>query len=404
MRKPELLAPAGNIERLKWAIIYGADAVYIGGKNYSLRANANNFSVEEIKEATEFAHKRGKKIYVTANIAFHNEDFIGLKEYLLELDKIGIDALIFSDLSLIPIIKEIKAEFEMHISTQQSTLNHESIKFLKSEGVTRVVLGREVSLEEMKEIKREVDIELEMFIHGSMCASYSGRCVLSNFMTMRDSNRGGCSQICRWDFNLHDEEKTDITSDIPFTMCLKDLSMLKAIPDLVNADISSLKVEGRMRSVYYIATIMDIYRRAIDNYMNDKENYEYSEEDEEVLGRCSNRENAVQNLYEKAGVKEQYYSGRQELTNQDFLAIVREYDKDSKTATIEQRNYFLPGDEVEVFGPGKKPFKITIENLRNEDGNLVDSACHPNEILTIKCDNDLSSYDIFRKVLTKQKN
>ena len=289
MNKIELLAPAGSLERLKIALLYGADAVYIGGRDYSLRANAKNFSIDEIKEACDYAHSMNKKVYVTVNIVFHNEDVNGLVDYLYKLEECSVDAIIVSDPLVINIVKENKINIPIHISTQYSTVNYEAVKFFKKMGVERVVLGRETSRDEIKEIIDKTGVEVETFVHGAMCASYSGRCVLSNYFTNRDANRGGCAQICRWNFDLYgDNEKID--TDTQFTMCSKDLCMLENLSDMIDIGISSLKVEGRMRSIYYIATVINTYRRAIDDYYNKKLDKEKIEYYLKVLGRVANRD------------------------------------------------------------------------------------------------------------------
>ena len=266
MNKVELLAPAGDLERLKFSFLYGADACYIGGLDYSLRANAQNFSLDQIKEACLFAHKLNKKVYVTVNIIFHNEDTQNLEEYLKNLEICGVDAIIISDLFVAKLASEVAPNLKIHISTQTSTLNYEAVNFLKKLNVERVVLGREASREEIKEIIDKTKIEVECFIHGAMCASYSGRCVLSNYFTNRDANRGGCAQICRWCFSLYDTNDNEVLSDTKFTMSTKDLSMITNIKDMIDIGIASLKVEGRMRSNYYIATVINTYRNAIDDY------------------------------------------------------------------------------------------------------------------------------------------
>ena len=263
MKKPELLAPAGDLERLKIALLYGADAVYIGGPMLGLRANAINFTLDEIKEGCDFAHKLGKKVHVTVNIVLHNKEIKYIKDYLINLEKAGVDAVIISDPAILKIAKE-NTNLELHLSTQASTLNIEAVKFFKDFGVKRVVLGRETSKKDIKQIIDNVDVDIEMFIHGAMCSSYSGRCVLSNFFTARDANRGGCAQICRCDFNLLDEDKTPLKGEKEFTFCTKDLSNLVNLPEICDMGVSSLKIEGRMRSVYYIATVVGIYRKAID--------------------------------------------------------------------------------------------------------------------------------------------
>ncbi|MBQ7140372.1 MAG: U32 family peptidase [Bacilli bacterium] len=390
----ELLAPAGDLEKLKWALMYGADAVYIGGRDFSLRANATNFSIEEIREACLYAHKLNKKVYVTINIVFHNKDFKGLEEYILDIYKAGVDAVIVSDLGCIMKIKEVCPNIEIHLSTQASCMNKESAKFYKNLGIKRVVLARECSKDEIKNIIDETGIDTECFIHGAMCVGLSGRCVLSNYMTNRDSNRGGCSQICRWDFDLYDEDKNEIKNDTKFTMCSKDLSMLRYIEDMINIGIKSFKIEGRMRSIYYIATIVHTYRKVIDAILN-KEEFDIIEA-ERILRRVANRDNVPQFFDKKPGVNEQYYLGREEISNQDFLGIVLDYDEKNNIATIEQRNYFKLGDEVQIFGPNTKTITFKIEKIIDEENNLIDVARHPRQIIKINVSSKVSKNDIMR--------
>jgi len=395
MIKPELLAPAGDLERLKIALKYGADAVYIGGPFLNLRANAINFSEEDIKEGVEFAHKLNKKVYVTVNIILHNNDTLELIDYLKKLDKIGVDAIIVSDPYIIKVAKD-NTNLEVHLSTQACTLNYESARFFKEQGVSRIVLARECSREEIKEIKEKVDIELETFIHGAMCAGYSGRCVMSNFLTNRDANRGGCSQICRWDFDLYSEDKVQIKGDKPFTFCSKDLSMLKCLPELIDLGVSSFKIEGRMRSSYYIATVVSVYRHVIDEYCKHLENYKYNIKDEIVLRNCANRDSVIQffnGIYDSSC---SYYNGRLEVSNQDFLGIVLDYDEKTNIATIEQRNYFKKGDKIEIFGPNHNIIDYTFDKIYDEDNNLIEIVRHPRQVVKIKIINCLQKDDMLR--------
>ena len=391
MKKPELLAPAGDLERLKIAFAYGADAVYIGGA-FNLRANADNFKLEEIEKGVEYAHKLNKKVYVTVNIAMHNKELKKIKEYLLKLDKIHVDAIIVSDPKIIELAKE--TNLEIHLSTQASTLNKEAIEFWKNEGVSRIVLARECTKEDIIDIKNNIDIELEVFIHGAMCASYSGRCVLSNFLTNRDSNRGGCSQICRWDFDLYDENN-HLKGEKPFTFCTKDLSLAKYIPELINMKVDSLKIEGRMRSIYYIATVVKVYRKLIDNYCNNTKNYEYNLKYEGILKKVANRDSIAQFFNGNYGKDVQYYNGRQEITNQDFLGLVLEYDKNTKLAKVEQRNYFKKGDKVEIFGPDKD-FNFKIEEIYDEDKKPIEIVRHPKQIVYLKMPKEVSVNDMMK--------
>lgn len=381
---PELLAPAGDLERLKIALLYGADAVYIGGKAFGLRANAINFTIDEIKEAVLFAHSLNKKVYVTVNIVLHNKETKFLLDYLKSLENIKVDAIIASDLSVISLALS-KTNLEVHVSTQQSILNYEAAKYLKSLGVKRVVLGRELSKEEIQKIK-EVGLDIEIFIHGAMCASYSGRCVLSNYLTNRDANRGGCSQICRWDFDLLDSNHKNIKGDKNFTFCSKDLSLLKHIKEICDMKIDSLKIEGRMRSTYYIATVVSIYRKAIDNYYNGY--LDYDESLERILSRVANRESIVQffdSVYDETC---NYYNDRIEVSNQDFLGVVLDYDEKTNLAKIEQRNYFKKGDCVEFFGPNKI-IKYKIKEIFDENMNIIDVVRHPKQIVYIKINEHL---------------
>lgn len=393
MKKPELLAPAGDLEKLKFALLYGADAVYIGGAMFGLRANASNFTLEELKEGVLFAHELQKKVYVTVNIALHTAELNKLTNYLKELDQIGVDAIIISDPGIIPIALQ-NTNLELHLSTQQSTLNYEAVEFWKNLGITRIVLGRETSKEEIIEIQKHVNIEIECFIHGAMCASYSGRCVLSNFFTARDSNRGGCSQICRWDFSLLNKEKQPLIGEKPFTFCTKDLSLLKYLPEMIDLGITSFKIEGRMRSIYYIATIVNIYRKVIEKYMQQPKDFEYNKEYEKVLRNCANRDSVAQFFNGNEGVECQYYNGRVEVSNQDFLGLVLDYQ--NGYAIIEQRNFFQKGDKVQFFGPNLDTFSIIIDEIIDENGNMIDVVRHPKQVVKLKIEHPVFPNDFMR--------
>ncbi len=393
--KPELLAPAGDLQRLKIALLYGADAVYIGGSLFGLRANATNFTIEEIKEGVSYAHSLNKKVYVTVNIVLHNKEIKHLLNYLKQLEETKVDAIIVSDPAIMDMALK-NTNLEVHLSTQQSTLNYEAVDFFKKQGVSRVVLARESSKEDIKKIKENVNIELEVFIHGAMCTSYSGRCVLSNYFTNRDSNRGGCSQVCRWDFDLLDDSNNKIEGDKPFTFCTKDLSMLSYIPELIDMKVNSFKIEGRMRSLYYIATVVSIYRKVIDEYCNDKKNYKYNIEYEKILRECANRDSVPQfynNIYDNTC---SYYNGRQEVSNQDFLGVVVDYDTINHLAIIEQRNYFKKGDIVETFGPNTELTTFTIDEIYDEENNLIEIVNHPKQIVKIRINKKLEKNDIIK--------
>ena len=394
--KIELLAPAGSLEKLKVAFHYGADACYIGGRDFSLRANATNFSIDEIKEACDIAHELGKKIYVTVNIVFHNEDVKELEEYLRSLEKTGVDAIIMSDPWLISFVKEKKINLELHMSTQASTLNYESVNFWKDLGVSRVVLARELHYSEIKDIIDKTGMEIETFVHGAMCSSYSGRCVLSNYFTNRDANRGGCAQVCRYCFDLYDDNKEKVESDTDFTMSTKDLSLISMLPKMIEIGIASLKIEGRMRSNYYIATVVSTYRDAIDSYYDGSLNEEKLAYYKKVLNRVANRDSEEQFFNTFPDVKGQYFLGRQEVSNQDFLGIVLDYDEVNKIVTISERNFFKKGDVVEIFGPKTKTITFTVPDIYNEDGEMVDAARHPEEIIRFKLDVLVRKDDIMR--------
>ena len=392
-KRIELLAPAGNLERLKVALLYGADAVYIGGPNYNLRANAINFTFEELKTGIEYAHQLGKKVYVTVNIVFHNEDLDGIDAYLKQLKDIDVDAIIVSDPCVIKYAK--KYGLEIHLSTQQSTLNYEAVKFWKQEGVSRIVLARECFKEDIQLIKEKTGIELECFIHGAMCAGISGRCVMSNFLTNRDANRGGCSQICRWNFDLLNENKEYLKGDKPFTFCTKDLMMYDHIYEMIDIGVNSFKIEGRMRSLYYIATVVSIYRDLIDNYGKQSIESEYNIKNKLVLQRCANRDSAVQFYNGNYDENCSYYNGRVEISNQDFLGIIIGFK--NGMMQVEQRNYFKKGDIVEIFGPNHKIINYKIDKIYDEDNNIIDIVNHPRQIVFMPIDYEVAQYDMIRK-------
>ena len=389
MRRVELLSPAGDLERLKVTLLYGADAVYLGGKSFGLRANATNFTFEELEEGCLFAHKLNKKVYLTLNIVFHNEDIDKVFDYIEKCVKCGIDAFIVSDLAVASFIKNHYKDVEVHISTQDSLMNYKAINYLESKGFERVVLARELTREKIKEILSKTNIDIEMFIHGAMCTCVSGRCALSNYVTNRDANRGGCAQICRFEFT------TDTGS---FTMATKDLSLTDYITELIDMGVSSFKVEGRMRSNYYLATVIGTYRKIIDEYYSNTLNEEKIKYYEKVLARVANREVSTQYYLRDADSSDQYYTGRTEKSNQDFLGQVVSYDKNKKLLMIKERNYFEVGDLVELFTPSGIHHKFTVSELYDEDMNRIDVARHPDNIyyLGLDVDFDISSYSMLR--------
>ncbi|MDD6878928.1 MAG: U32 family peptidase [bacterium] len=381
MKRIELLSPAGDLERLKITLLYGADAVYIGGKDYSLRANATNFSIDEIKDACVFAHSLNKKVYLTLNIVFHNEDIDGVDQYIKKVVEAGIDAFIVSDPFIISHIKS-KYNVEVHLSTQSCTTNKYSTLFFKNEGVDRIVLARELSKKEIEEIIKETNVDIEVFIHGAMCTFYSGRCCLSNYLTNRDSNRGGCSQVCRFAFDIENEKQK-------FTIATKDLNISNYIKDLIDIGVSSLKVEGRMRSIYYLATVIGTYRKIIDACYDNKLTTDYLQEQLKVLNRVANRETSTHFFDKEADYSDQYYTGRQELSNQDYLGIIISYDKASKVLTLIERNYFEKGQDVEIFTPNGDVIKFSIDEVYDEDLNPISVARHPEQIIKIKLDTNI---------------
>ncbi len=394
MTKIELLSPAGDLERLKVTLLYGADAVYIGGQKYSLRANATNFSLEEIKEGCDFAHKLNKKVYLTLNIVFHNEDMSEVEEYIKNVVEAGIDAFIVSDPFIISHIKNNYKNVEVHLSTQNSTSNYKAVEYFKSEGIDRVVLAREVGKKDMKEIIDKTHVDIEVFIHGAMCTCFSGRCALSNYVTNRDANRGGCAQVCRFAFKTNEEKD--------FTMATKDLNMAEYITDLIDIGVKSLKVEGRMRSLYYLATVIGTYREIIDRYYNKTLTKKIIEELEYRLSRVANREVSTHFFLKEADYNDQYYSGRQELSNQDYLGLITSYDKENNCIVLVERNYFKPGDETEIFTPSGEIYKYTVEKIYDEDMNELEVARHPEQVLKLKFNHILPAYSMIR-LITKER-
>lgn len=398
MKKIELLAPAGDLERLKIDFLYGADAVYFGGEKYGLRANATNFSLEEIKEASLFAHYLGKKVYLTLNIVFHNEDMEGVFQYIKDVVECGIDAFIISDPFLIHHIKENYKGVEVHLSTQNSTTNYESILFLQKQGIDRVVLARELSKEEIQEIIEKTKMDIEVFIHGAMCTCFSGRCALSNYVTGRDANRGGCSQVCR--FSFQSEEEKD------FTLATKDLNMASHIKDLIEIGVTSLKIEGRMRSLYYLAVVVGAYRKIIDAYYRRELTEELLKRQEEILSRVANRETSTHYFNKEADATDQYYTGRSEVSNQDYLGQVIEYEKEEKRIKILERNYFKVGDFVELFTPKGEEIQFVVEKLFDKEKCEVDVANHPDEVyyIYLNTDIEMDSYSMIRLLRKKEEN
>ena len=388
MDRIELLSPAGDLERLKVTLSYGADAVYIGGEKYSLRANAINFTLDQIKEGCDFAHKLGKKVYLTLNIVFHNEDMEGVEEYIKQVVDCGIDAFIVSDPFIISHIKKNYPSVEVHLSTQNSTSNYKAVEYFKNEGIDRVVLARELSKNEIAEIIEKTGTDIEVFIHGAMCTCYSGRCALSNYVTNRDANRGGCAQVCRFAFGTNEEKD--------FTLATKDINMARHIKDMIDIGVCSLKVEGRMRTLYYLATVIGTYREIIDRIYDNTLTDEVMEVLEYRLSKVANREVSTHFFNKEADYTDQYYTGRQELSNQDYLGLITGYDKENGCVVLVERNYFEPGDEVEFFTPNGDVYKYTISEIFDENMNKLEVARHPEQVLKLKFDVELPNYSMIR--------
>ena len=405
LKRPEVLAPAGTLEKLKTAIHYGADAVYIGGDAYGLRSRAGNFSFEEMEEGVAFANQYGAKVYVAANMVTHEGNEEGAGAFFKKLRDIGISAVIISDPALIEICASEAPGLEIHLSTQASATNAETLKFWQNEGLERVVLAREVSMEELAEIRRNTDIQIEAFIHGAMCISYSGRCTLSNHMSMRDANRGGCSQSCRWKYELFDmpfaqehrslTENGDVTEE--FSMSAVDMSMIEHIPDLIENGVDSLKIEGRMKSIHYVSTVSNVYKAAVDSYMADPDNYVCKQEWIDELWKVAQRELSTGFYYHVPTENEQLFGPRRKIPVYKFIGEVLSYDEASGIATVRQRNHFKIGDEIEFYGPHFQHFEQTVTEMKNDEGESIDRAPNPMMVLTMPVAQPVKPRDMIRK-------
>lgn len=402
-RHIEVLSPAGNMDKLKMAIRYSADAVYCAGQSFGLRASSSNFSNEELKEAVEFVHSHGKKIYVTCNIIPHNEDLVGLEDYLKFLESIKVDAIIVADLGIFLLAKRVAPNLERHVSTQANTTNYLTTEFWKEQGATRVVVAREVSIADIKTMKEAADIEIEAFVHGAMCISYSGRCLLSNYFTTRDANRGQCTQACRWKYSLVEENRPGeyypIEEDQHGTYIFnsKDLCLLKYIPDLVEAGVDSLKIEGRMKSVHYAATVTKVYREAVDSYLADPEHYEVKPEWIEELEKISHRPYTEGFSVEKPDETAQNYGQSSNTQTHDFIGLVEGYNVEEGYAYLEQRNNFKVGDEVEFCQPHGELVHHVITKMTDEEGNEITVAPHPQMKVRLYIDTPLEEYAMMRR-------
>jgi putative protease len=403
MIKPELLAPAGNLEKLKTAINFGADAVYLGGSKLNLRAFADNFGNDELKEGIEYAHERRKKVYVTLNVFPHNEDLDGLEEYLLELYNLKVDAIIVSDPGIIMTAREVVPELELHLSTQANNVNWKSAIFWHSQGIKRIVLARELSLEQIKEVRTKIpeSCELEAFVHGSMCMSYSGRCLLSNYMTGRDANRGECAQPCRYKYYLMEEKRPGEYFPVyedekgTYIMNSKDLCMIQHIPQLFESGITSFKIEGRMKSSFYVATVVKAYRQAIDAYFENPKEYVFNEKWMNNLMMASHRQFHTGFYFGEKN--KQVYGSSSYIRTHDIVGVVKEYNSQSGIAIIEQRNKVYSGDKVEILRPIGENFTISLDDMRDINGNIIEATPQAQMIYTIKTEAVLRKDDMLIK-------
>ncbi len=398
MNKPELLAPAGDLEKLKVAFLYGADAVFLGLQNFGLRSNAGNFTLEEVEEGVKFAKQHNGKIYVTTNIFAHEENYENFLQTLKKLDKIEVTGIIVSDPGYIKIARE-NTNLEVHISTQQSILNSKAVDFYKRLGAKRVVLGRELSYSEIKTIAKKKSTELEIFIHGALCSSYSGRCTLSNHMTLRDSNRGGCCQSCRWNYELgYKEDDQFISYNFPtkFNMSSKDINLLTQIPMLINLNVDSFKIEGRMKSLHYVATVIKVYRAAIDSYFENPKNYEVKQEWIEELKKSESRKSSPGPFLGIKNSEGQIYGDQYQNKKFDYCGYVLASSEDGLTH-VEQRNYFEIGDVLEVISPDEENFTYKLQKIYDMDGNELLKANHPQMHIKIHFDRKIKPNSIIRR-------
>lgn len=392
MIKPELLAPGGSLEKLKTVIDYGADAVYVGGEAFSLRVAAENFSKDDLKRGLEYAHNRDKKVYLTANIIPHNKDIDEFEQYIEEIRPMGFDGILVADPGMMDIVREKAPELPIHISTQANNVNYRSAKFWHSQGAKRIVLAREMSLDEIREIRARIpeDMEIEVFVHGAMCISYSGRCLLSNYLTNRDSNLGACSHPCRWNYSLQEETRPGEYMDVfenergTFIFNSKDLCMITKIPELMSSGAMSFKIEGRVKTSYYAATIIGAYRREIDRYLENPDKYKFNEEELEEVCKVSHRPYSYGFYFGRPESSGQVYNSSSYIRDYDLIGMVEEYDEDTGIATISQRNRFFDTDEIEIMQPNEPYFKQTVGEMTNESGEKITVAPHAQMIVKIK--------------------
>ncbi|PKM79694.1 MAG: peptidase U32 [Firmicutes bacterium HGW-Firmicutes-14] len=407
MRKPELLAPAGDPEKLIMAVRYGADAVYLGGEEFGLRAAAGNFSMAEMGRGIEYAHRHGARVYVTVNIFAHNRHLPGLPAYLKEIASLGADGILVSDPGIFSIARETVPQLPVHISTQANTSNWAAVEFWAQLGAKRIVLARELSLAEIREIKDRVDIELETFVHGAMCMSYSGRCLMSSYMTGRSANLGECAQPCRWKYALVEEKRPGQYYPIEedengsYIFNSMDLCMIEHIPELVRAGIDSLKIEGRMKSVHYVATVVSVYRKAIDSFISSPETYRFDPEWMEEIRKVSHREYTTGFFFGRDNFRGENVETSKYRRDYDFVGIVRDYLPDKGLAVIEQRNRFSVEDLLEITGPDTPQFIQKVTRMTDGEGNPIDTAPHPQQTVIMPVDNPVKPLDMLRREKTK---
>ncbi len=402
----ELLAPAGNMEKLQMAILYGADAVYLAGERFGLRAGAGNFSVEELKGAIQYAHDRNKKVYVTMNALPHNQDFAGMESYVQSLTDFNADAIIVSDPGVFSLVRQVSPKMPIHISTQANVTNYHSARFWQQQGATRIIAARELSLKELAFMHEQLpSLEIEAFVHGAMCISYSGRCLLSNFMCGRDANRGDCAHPCRWKYHLVEESRPGqyypIVEDDTGTFIFnsKDLCMLEHIPELVRSGVTSLKIEGRMKSAFYVATIVRAYRMALDAFLRDPENYVFQQSWLEEVSKVSHRSFTTGFFFDNPGPESQNYGTSNYIKTWEFVGVVKDYESDGMLL-IEQRNRIQKGDWVEIMQPNGQDIPLTITEMWDMEGNLITSAPHPQMLLKIRLDQPVLKDSMLRKKLS----
>ncbi|NLN83648.1 MAG: U32 family peptidase [Firmicutes bacterium] len=404
MKKPELLAPAGDLEKLKYALTYGADAVYAGGMRYGLRERAGNFSEDELKEGIAFAHERGKKVYITVNAMPHNDGLEGLPEYLQALNELKPDALIISDPGVLVLAKEHAPDLEYHLSTQANTVNYISANFWQEQGISRLILARELSLEELKDFRKHSTAELEVFIHGAMCMAYSGRCLISNFMTGRNANQGDCAQVCRWPFAVAERRREgeyfpmEETQEGTYIFYSKDLSMIEHMPEVLELGLDGLKIEGRMKSLHYVATVVAAYRKAIDSYFADPADFEFDSRWLEEIKKAGTRELSTGFYFGKPGEEIMDYSGKATSREIEFVGIVEDY-KDNMLY-IQQRNNFKVGDKLEILSPGFELYHFEVKEMYNQEGEAIEVAPHPLMKVQIPLAKPIKQHSLLRKLTT----